>query len=103
MVQDPSIAVRSCVAQVLIAVLRFNRDLAVELFRQLCNTEDALLATPFIERFMYFALQTHFQELTPVLERMINSEIPDVASTGARQACLAALDLQRQLPWQISA
>ena len=93
MVQDPSIAVRSCVAQVLIAVLRFNRDLAVELFRQLCNTEDALLATPFIERFMYFALQTHFQELTPVLERMINSEIPDVASTGARQACLAALDL----------
>ena len=93
MVQDPSIAVRSCVAQALIAVLRFNRDLAVELFRQLCNTEDALLATPFIERFMYFALQTHFQELAPVLERMVNSEIPDVASTGARQACLAALDL----------
>ena len=93
MVQDPSIAVRSCVAQALIAVLRFDRDLAVGLFRQLCNTEDALLRTPFVERFMYFALQTHFGELAPILERMVNSEIPDVASTGARQACLAALDL----------
>ena len=93
MVQDPSIAVRSCVAQALIAVLRFDRDLAVGLFRQLCNTEDALLRTPFIERFMYFALQTHFQELAPILDRMVNSELPDVASTGARQACLAALDL----------
>ena len=93
MVQDPSIAVRSCVAQALIAVLRFDRDLAVDLFRKLCNTEDALLRTPFIERFMYFALQTHFKELAPILERMVNSEIPDVASTGARQACLAALDL----------
>ena len=93
MVQDPSIAVRSCVAQALIAVLRFDRDLAVELFHQLCNTEDALLRTPFIERFMYFALQTHYKELAPILERMVNSEIPDVSSTGARQACLVALDL----------
>ena len=82
MVQDPSIAVRSSVAQALIAVLRFDRDLGVELFRQLCNTEDALLCTPFVERFMYFALQTHFQELAPILERMVNSQIPDVASTG---------------------
>ncbi len=93
MVQDPSIAVRSCVAQALIAVLRFDRDLAVELFRQLCDTEDELLHTPFVGRFMYFALQTHFRELAPILERMVNSEIPDVASTGAQQACLAALDL----------
>ena len=93
MVQDPSTAVRSCVAQALIAVLRFDRDLAVELFQKLCNTEDALLNTPYIERFLYFALQTHFEELAPILERMVSSEIPGVASTGARQACLAALDL----------
>lgn len=92
-VQDPSIAVRSCVAQALVAVLRFDREFAVQLFQQLCNTEDALLGTPFVERFMYFALQTHFRELSPILERMVDSEIPDVASTGARQACVAALDL----------
>lgn len=92
-VQDPSIAVRSCVAETLLAVLRHDRNLAVALFRQLCNTEDALLQTPFIERFLLFALQTHFQELSQILKRMIFSQLPDVASAGARQACLAALDL----------
>ena len=92
-VQDPSIAVRSCVAQALLAVLRHDRDLAVGLFRQLCNTEAALFQTRFIEEFLKFALQTHFQELSQVLERMIASQLPEVASAGGRQACLAALDL----------
>ena len=94
MVQDPSIAVRSCVAQALTAVLRFDRNVAVELFKRLCNTEDALLQTHFVERFMFFALQTHFQELSPILERMVGSKMPEVASVGGRQACLAALDLE---------
>ena len=95
MVQDPSIAVRSCVAEALLAVLRHDRELAVKLFRQLCDTEaeDELLQTYFMERFLLFALQTHFQELSHILQRMIASPIPDVASAGARQACLAALDL----------
>ena len=94
MVQDPSIAVRSSVAQALIAVLRHDRDLAVDLFGQLCNTEDALLGTEFVERFLFFALQTHFRELSSTLARMVTSPVPDVASAGARQACVAALDLQ---------
>ena len=92
MVQDPSIAVKSCVAQTLLGVLRHDRDLAVELFRQLCNTEDALLQTRFIERFLFYALQTHFPELSQVLQRMVSSQLSDVASAGARQACLTALD-----------
>ena len=94
MVRDPSSAVRSCVSQALIAVLRHDRNLAVELFQQLCDTEDALLGTRYIERFLFFALQTHFRELSDILERMVTSELPDVASAGGRQACLAALDLQ---------
>ena len=94
MVQDPSIAVRSCVAQTLIAVLRHDRDLAVDLFGQLCNTEDALVGTEFVERFLFFALQTHFQELSSILERMVTSQLTEVASAGARQACVAALDLE---------
>ena len=92
MVQDPSIAVRSCVAETLLTVLRHERDLAVELFRQLCDTEDALLRTCFIEQFLSYALQTHFQELSHILKRMVASQLPGVASAGARQACLAALD-----------
>ena len=80
------------------AVWRFDRDLAISLFWRLCNAEDALLGTHFIKWFIFFALQTHFQELAPVLERMVNSEIPEVAIAGARQACLAALDLPEASP-----
>lgn len=98
MVRDSSIAVRSCVAQALLAVLRHDRDLAVRLFQQLCDTEDALLQTHYVERFLYFALQTHFQALSKILDRMVNSEIPEVATVGARQACLASLELEEARP-----
>ena len=94
MAQDPSTAVRSCVGQVLIVILRYDRDLAVELFLQLCDTEDALLQTRYMERFIYFAVQSHFDELSEVLVRMINSQVPAVATAGGRQACLAVLDLE---------
>ena len=98
MVRDPSIGVRSCVAQALIAVLRFDRDLAVEFFKQLCETEDTLLQTHYVERFIYFGVQTHFRELSPILERMVRSQVPDVATGGGRLACLVALDLEDAAP-----
>ena len=94
MVQDPSIAVRSCVAQALLCVLRHDRDLAVSLFLRLCDTEDVLLGTSRVERFLYYAIATHFEALVPTLERMIASEVEDVATAGARQACLAALSFE---------
>lgn len=90
-VRDPSIAVRSCAAEALTAVLNYDRDLAVSLFQQLCETEDVLLGTHSIEHFLYYALPTHFQKLASIVERMIMSELPEVVKVGARQACLASL------------
>ncbi len=90
MVVDPSIAVRACVANALIGVLRHDRDLAVDLFKQLCETEDVLLKTNYVDHFLYYALQTHFEALEPILHRMLSSEDAEVATTGARQACLAS-------------
>jgi len=90
-VRDPSIAVRACAAEALTAVLNYDRDLAVSLFQQLCETEDALLGTQTVERFLYYALQTHFEALAPIVERMIMSELPKVVKVGTRQACLTSL------------
>ena len=90
-VRDPSIAVRSCAAEALTSVLNYDRDLAVSLFQQLCETEDVLLGTHSIEHFLYYALPTHFQKLASIVERMIMSELPEVVKVGARQACLASL------------
>jgi hypothetical protein len=74
MVHDPSIAVRACVAEALMAVLNYNRDFAVQLFLELCATEDALLGTQTVEHFLYYAAQTHLETLKPVIERMIASD-----------------------------
>jgi len=94
MVQDPSITVRALVADTLLAILKHNRDLAVQLFQQLCDTEDVLLGTYHVERFLYYGVRTHFKALKPILDRMLDSEIPETATVGARQACLAALQLE---------
>lgn len=98
MVQDFSLSVRACVATSLLALLRHDRDLAVSLFAQLCDSEDELLESRSIERFLLYAVQTHFSALEAQLSRMMNSELPGVASAGARQACLAALNTEEAGP-----
>ncbi|MEG5054081.1 MULTISPECIES: hypothetical protein [unclassified Microcoleus] len=93
-VQDSSIAVRSCAVEALTAMLNYDRDLAVSLFQQLCNTEDALLGTHTVEDFLYYALQTHFKVLASIVERMIMCELPEVVKVGTRQACVASLNIE---------
>jgi len=102
LVHDPSIAVRSCVATTLLAVLNHDQDLAVKLFEKLCETEDVLLKTPHVERFLQYALQTHFESLEPILRRMIVSPESDVQRAGARQACVASLRLEEARPLALS-
>ena len=98
MVRDPSIAVRSCVAAVVIAVIKHDRDLAVRLFEQLCDTEDVLLKTHYVERFLFYALQTHFKRLRPAVECMLAAQESEVATVGARQVCLASLFVEDARP-----
>jgi hypothetical protein len=87
-IKDPSIGVRACAAEALMAVLNYDRNLAVQLFLQLCDTADSLLSVHSTEQFLYYALLTHSQELSPILERMLNSDNSEVREVGARQACL---------------
>jgi hypothetical protein len=91
MVSDPSIAVRACVAAVLMSVLRHDRDFAVRLLLDLVQTEDVLLATRDIERFLDYGLQTHYSQLKPVMERMLHSDRSEVRRAGARRAAIISL------------
>ena len=100
MVNDPSDAVRSCVAEVLIGILVHDRDLAVELFLQLCNDE-RLLATHHVETFLQYATQTHFGQLEPLISQMIESKHDSVATAGARWACYASLSVEDAAPLAI--
>ena len=92
MVKDESIAVRSCVAAVLVQLLRHDETLALDLFKELCYAEDSLLKTPYIERFLLFASKDNLMAVFHIVERMVFSDDSDVAKVGARLVCYVAVD-----------
>ena len=98
MVRDPSDATRACVAEALLGVLRHNRDLAVELFLEICDVDERLLATRSFEDFFKYAVPTHFTELEPVLVRMMQSQDGAVEAAGALWACYASLTVEEASP-----
>lgn len=91
LVADDSIAVRAATARVLLAIVRPDRNLAVQLFLTLCETEDILLSTEGVFLFMKANLTTHYPDLAPVLMRMIAAGDETTNINGARLACIAAL------------
>jgi len=92
MVTDPSLAVRTCVAEACSQALRYDRPQAIALFLQLCEAGDEFLAAPTIERFLYYTAATDYQQMRPILERMLASPIAGTRQGAARQTVLAALD-----------
>lgn len=94
LVRDQSLSVRSCVASTLLAVARHDVPLALQLFKRLAATDERLLHTPYSERFIYYGLREHFEELRPFVETMLRSSTLDVNRAGARLASVAALHHQ---------
>jgi hypothetical protein len=94
MVSDPSIAVKACVAEALIAVLSHDRVSAIQLFLEMCSSEDGLFGTNTVQHFLYYASQTHFEMLKPTIERMITSNVPDVVQGGSQLACVLSLSIE---------
>ena len=91
MVQDRSAAVLSCVAGTLWAVACHDSALGMLLFRNMNLSEDRLLATHHVYKFIRDSLRDNFAELRPVIERMLRSSEPEVCEAGARFASIAAL------------
>lgn len=88
---DPSVAVRSCVASTLLAVAVHNTPMAICLFTQLLQTDELILATRDVEDFLAKGLRLHITEFSPIIERMIGSKEEKVHQAGGRLACLARL------------
>ena len=98
MVNDSSDAVRACAAEALVGALRYDRDFAVELFLELRDADERLLATPYFERFLHYGKQTHFKGLESIFTRMIESAYEEVSTAGARLVCLASLSIEEAIP-----
>jgi hypothetical protein len=93
LVEDPALSVRSCVAKALCATLNIDREFAVTQFLILCETGDELFDIRDVQKFLHYALQSHYKILEPLLQRMCNSSIKSVAQSGAELSCLAAFSL----------
>ncbi len=61
------------------------------LFVNLSATDDRLLATHYVNHFVYCGLRNYFRELRRLVERMLRSKIPDLRDAGAILASLAAI------------
>jgi hypothetical protein len=90
-VKDPTIAVRTCAAIAVRSASRHDEPLSIELFLRLVDTHDVLLSTRPVEDYMAIVSARHFEQLRPVLDRMLSSDLVDVREAGGRQATLAAL------------
>ena len=91
-IKDSSPCVRSTAGSLVLSILKHYPVQAVEYFLRICDTDDAVLGTHFIERFLYYATRNHYDKLKPILVRMLNSAIPSVVRVGSRQMCLAAFN-----------
>jgi hypothetical protein len=92
MVQDPSAAVRSCVAGTLRAVWHRDATLGAALFERMTLAEDGLLATHHVYHLILAGLRGRFDLMRPFVERMLRSGEPNVCEAGARLAGIAALE-----------
>lgn len=95
LVNDRSLAVRSCVSSTLLAIINHDPKFALEQFLKLTEPRsrryDCLLATPHVYHFIYYALRDHFGQLRHVVQRMLRSRVPETSELGARLASLAVL------------
>ena len=92
---DSSLAVRSCAGFTLLAIINYDPKFALEQFLKLTEPRgrlyDRLLVTPYVDRFIYYALRDHFGELRHVVKRMLRSKVQETSKAGARLASLAVL------------
>ena len=95
LVKDRSLSVRSCASSALLEIINHNTKFALEQFLILTEPRDSrydyLLMTPFVVRFISYAIRDHFGQLRHVVQRMLRSKVPETSQAGARLASLAVL------------
>ena len=91
LVEDRVLAVRACAAGAIYAIAYYDPDQAIPWFMKLIESEDALLGTSDVERYIRVSLTNHFEAMEPVIQRMLDSEVETTSQAGGRLAGLAAL------------
>ena len=90
--RDPVGAVRTCALNAFLPLLNYSRDHAVRLFIAACrHCEDTWRTVPF-ERFIHYAMHTHYDQLRPLLQTVLSAQDERAVELVARQLALCELN-----------
>ena len=89
---DPIISVRTCAIEAFRPLLNYSRDLAVRLFVTACDGRVDIWTTHPFQRFVRYAIYTHYAQLRPILQSALRSDDPKSNEVAARLIVFAELD-----------
>ena len=90
--RDPSMAVRTCAIESLLALFNVDVDRSIELFLDLAEGTEAIHGIEVFEQFLHYAVHVRYGRVRPLLQSMLASGDERVVKTAARQTCLAGFD-----------
>lgn len=89
--QDRTISVRTCAINSLLPMINFSRDLAVRLFVAACDGRPVMWGTRPFEIFVHYVIHTHYEQVGPLLQSALCSDLDKSVAHAARQIALAEL------------
>ncbi|PRB66530.1 hypothetical protein [Arthrobacter sp. MYb213] len=92
---DPVLFVRSCAAHTVAASLRHARPDAVAAFEKLIDADDRILAASMVQQLMLYIGNVDPEIITPVIQRMLESQDAEAREAGGSLAAFAALEWSR--------
>jgi hypothetical protein len=88
---DQTVSVRTCALTAFISLLNSQPDLAVQLFCKACVNCEPICGTPPFERFVHYAIHTHYPQIRHMVYFALSSTNNDAVQSASRQIILAEL------------
>jgi hypothetical protein len=92
-ISDPVISVRVCAVEILIPVLKWDRDEAVRLFNACCKGTVDIWGTPPFDHFVHYAIKTHHLELRELLLAALACSNEEAVKSAASKIILFDLGM----------
>jgi hypothetical protein len=87
LVIDPHPAVRVAALQACLPLLNIDKDRAVDMFLQASKDDLRVAACRYAVYYFNCCIKSHYNELSPVIIQMFNSDIDEIAEQGAKEVC----------------
>jgi hypothetical protein len=87
LVKDPHPVVRVAAIEACLPVININKDLAVDWFVTACQGDIRVAASHYAVYYFNSCMESHFEKLSPIILRMLDSKNDKVAEQGAIEIC----------------